>query len=248
MLEPRSDDTLNVLVVDDDPALRDLVCTIVAREGHQPCSAESAEAALQLLPVFTFQIAFLDQNLPGMEGLVLGEYLRQNNPHMLIALVTAETDQRLIRRTRQHHVTFIPKPFEVDDIVRSIRAYQASVSQRLERADIRSAENFVPCLEDFIEDIESHFDIPSVPTRIEERLNHVIGNALNQLRSPARYSESDRLFAYTGLVTAMTLGVKLPKTSAGLTLYEEYDRLMDMHGRRMEFSADIEGTADSVIF
>ena len=38
----------------------------------------------------------------------------------------------------------------------------------------------------------------------------------------------------------MTLGVKLPKTSAGLTLYEEYDRLMDMHGRRMEFSADVE--------
>ena len=93
-------DNLNVLVVDDDVAMRELVCNIVTREGHRPFPAESAEAGLQMLPMYTFQVAFLDQRLPGMEGLLLGEYLRTNNPEMLIALVTAEDDRALKQGVR----------------------------------------------------------------------------------------------------------------------------------------------------
>jgi len=246
MLPARSE-CLNVLVVDDDVAMRELVCNIVSREGHRPFPAESAEAGLQMLPMYTFQVAFLDQRLPGMEGLLLGEYLRTNNPEMLIALVTAEDDRALKRRTRQLRVTFIPKPFEVNDIVRAIEAYQASLTQRAEQALMQSADNFTPRLTDFMDEIESHFDIPGVPGRIEDRLATVIASSLNQLRSPARYSESDRVFAFSGLVAAQTLGIRLSKTSAGLTLFEEYDRLMEMHGRRLEFTDDLAGATDSMI-
>jgi len=246
MLRPTTDN-LNVLVVDDDVAMRELVCNIVTREGHRPFPAESAEAGLQMLPMYTFQVAFLDQRLPGMEGLLLGEYLRTNNPEMLIALVTAEDDRALKRRTRQLRVTFIPKPFAVDDIVRAIDAYKASVVQRSERMLLQSDDNFTPRLTEFMDEIEVHFDFPGVPGRIEDRLATVIASSLNQLRSPARYSESDRVFAYVGLVAAQTLGVRLSKTSAGLTLFEEYDRLMAMHGRRTEFTDDIAGATDSVI-
>ncbi|MEE2788527.1 MAG: response regulator [Myxococcota bacterium] len=247
MTDAAYEDVLNVLVVDDDPALRGLICTIITNEGHQPFPADSAEAGLGLLPMYTFQVAFLDQNLPGMTGLVLGQYLRQNNPKMLIALVTAESDKRLIRRSRQHHVVFIPKPFDVEDITRALRAFEATRSQERAIQSQRSAENFAPRLDEFLEDIDAHFDFPSIPNRIEDRLIHVIGHSLNQLRSPARYNESDRIFAYVGLVTALTLAVRLPKTSAGLTYFEEYDRLMAMHGRRVEFSDDVEGTMDSLI-
>ena len=240
-------DVLNVLVVDDDAALRTMICTIVSNEGHQPYAADSAESGLGLLPMYTFQVAFIDQNLPGMNGLVLGRYLRRNNPKMLIALVTAESDKRLIRKTRQHHVVFIPKPFDVEDIVRALRAYEMTVLQDRVVHTQRTAESFTPRLEEFLDEIATHFDFPSLPSRIEERLAHVVSQSLNQLRSPARYAEDDRIFAYVGLVTAMTLGVRLPKTSAGLTYFEEYDRLMTMHGRRLEFSGDIENMVDSVI-
>ena len=52
-----------------------------------------------------------------MEGLVLGEYLRRNNPDMTIALVTAEGDVRLERKSRDLSITYIRKPFKVADIL-----------------------------------------------------------------------------------------------------------------------------------
>ncbi|NIX18602.1 MAG: response regulator, partial [Actinobacteria bacterium] len=66
------------------------------------------EEGLALLPDWTFQLAFLDHNLPGMEGLLLGEYLRDNNPEMTIALVTGSDEPKLERRTRDLKIKFVP--------------------------------------------------------------------------------------------------------------------------------------------
>ena len=107
---------LNILVIDDDESLRGLLVDIIARGGHQAVPVTSAEEGLELLPFWTFQVAFIDQRLPGMEGLVLGQYLRRNNPDMTIALVTGENDLRLERQTRALSIAFIPKPFNVQDI------------------------------------------------------------------------------------------------------------------------------------
>src|SRR5688572_19886173 len=91
---------LNVLVVDDDPNMRDLLAEVIHRSEHQVVTAESAEEAMQLLPYWTFQVAFLDQNLPGMEGLLIGEFLRKNNPDMMLALVTGDDDRRLQKKSK----------------------------------------------------------------------------------------------------------------------------------------------------
>src|SRR5215510_14461459 len=94
-------DQVNILVIDDVSALRGLLVDIITRRGHQAVPAASAEEGLELLPFWTFQVAFIDQKLPGMEGLVLGEYLRRNNPDMTIALVTGEQDTRLPRLAKE---------------------------------------------------------------------------------------------------------------------------------------------------
>ncbi len=61
---------------------------------------------------------------------------------------------------------------------------------------------------------------------------------LNDLRSVGRYTERDRVVCLSGLLAARVLGVDLPKTHAGLTLFEEYDQVMRAQGRRTEFSED----------
>ena len=48
--------------------------------------------------------------------------------------------------------------------------------------------------------------------------------------------ERDRVVALSGLLTARVLGVDMPRASNGNTLFEEYDRLMETHGRRTEFT------------
>ncbi len=229
-------DQLNVLVVDDDPAMRELLAEIIHRDGHQTIAAESAEKALEILPLWTFQIAFLDHNLPGMEGLLLGEYLRRSNPDAIIALVTGDDDPRVEQRTRELGVVFIAKPFDNARIRRVIEEYVERAKERALARERREDPDFEPPIGRFAAELPDCYGIPKVPDRISDRLSGTVQRCLTNLRSVSRYSERDRVIALSGLLTARVLGVDLPRASSGLTLYEEYDRLMQHHGRRTEFS------------
>ena len=84
------DDTgiLHILVIDDDPSMCEILSALFLSEGYLVITADSAEKGLEQLPFYTFDVAFIDQYLPGMEGLVFGEYLGKNNPEMEIVLIT----------------------------------------------------------------------------------------------------------------------------------------------------------------
>jgi FixJ family two-component response regulator len=235
-MSDESTDQLNVLLVDDEPLTLDLMVDIVTRQGHQAVPAESAEDILKLLPFWTFQVALIDHHLPGMEGMVLGEYLRRNNPDMTIAIVTGAPDADLVRRSDELGLDFIAKPFEIKDIIQVFERYKQAAEEREQYRFERKDDDYLPPLSRFSDLLTATYEIPNVPARIETRLTDTIKRSLNNLRSIHRYNEKDRVIAYTGLISARVLGVRLPKTSADRSLYEEYDALMSERGRRREFS------------
>lgn len=226
---------LNVLIIEDDPDMRRLLVALVTRREHVAVPAESAEEGLALLPNWTFQLAFLDHRLPGMEGLLLGEYLRDNNPDMTIALITGDDDVKLERRSRDLRITFVPKPFEMDDITRIMDDCLASLRERDERRSRMDDPDFHPPIARHADELTEIYGIPNVPNRVQGRLEEAIKRSLRELRSRTRYSERQRVIALAGLITAKVLGADLPRTSDGRTLYEEYDECMRQHGRRTEF-------------
>ncbi len=228
---------LNVLVVDDDPEARELLVHLVTEAGHQAVQAESAEEILQLLPFWEFEVAFIDNRLTGMNGIVLGEYLRRTDPEITLALVTGDPDPSTAEKCQELGIRLIPKPFSVVDI----RAVMSEAAESSGKRSSRPTEppdygEYALPIADHIEGVIADFDIPGVPDRIATRLTVTIKTALNHLRSPSRFNESDRVTALLGLLTAKTLGLRLPKSSSGHTLYEEYDQLMRGHRRRPEFA------------
>lgn len=229
--------SLNVLVVDDDDGVRGLLAEILGGEGHQVLPVASAESALELLPSWTFHVALLDQRLPGMDGLVLGGFLRRNNPNLAIALLTGEDEPKLERRARDLGISFIRKPFHVNDILRVVEAYAEDAGER-HRSRIQGEDvDFAPPIGRYARELTERFGIPNVPQRTRDRLVETTRRALHDLRSVGRYTEHDRIVALSGLVTATVLGVSLPRAHDGRTLFEEYDDLMRLHGRRTEFGA-----------
>jgi CheY-like chemotaxis protein len=226
---------LNVLVIEDDEALRRLLTQIIQRREHQVITADSAEAGLEVLPFWTFHVAFLDHNLPGMEGLLLGEYLRRSNPDMMIAMVTGTDDPRVEARSREHELKFIRKPFEVADIMAVIDDYEALAREREERRQGGDDEDFAPPFNRFGAELAESFGVPKVPGRIEDRILETVKRSLSNLRSAARYTERDRVIALSGLLAARVLGMTLPRASSGRSLFEEYDHVMVQRGRRTEF-------------
>ncbi len=233
--EPR-DDQIYVLVVDDDPDMRELIAQIMLEHGHLAVTAASAEEALACLPHYTFQIACVDQNLPGMEGLVFGEWLTRHNPYMCVALITGEADEGLRERCRDENIEFVAKPFDVSALTGLVTHYVEAARARRQQAQQKTDRYYEPPLEMFTDELDTYFDLPSVPDRIEERLVRRIRDALANLHSVSRYNERERVAALSGLLAARVLGIRLPRGRGGQTLFEEYDQLMADYGRRTEFS------------
>ncbi len=228
---------LKVLVIDDDPAMRELLAQVLSRAEHEVVLAESAEEALELLVHWTFQVVFIDHNLPGMEGLVLGEYLRRNNRDMSIVMITGSDDPKVKRRSRDLSLEFLAKPFQLRDILRIVEEYVIAAKERDTLRRQQQDKCFEPPIESYVDELAGFYSAPKVPSRIEECLTRTVKNCLNNLKSAARYTERDRVAALSGLLTAQVLGVSLPRTKNGHTLFEEYDRLMLERGRRTEFGA-----------
>ena len=226
---------LEVLVIDDDPDLRGLLSQLLLAEGHQVVACESAEQGLEHLPVNVFDVALLDHQLPGMEGLLFGEYLRRNNPDMAIALVTGAGDDRIRRLVADHGIRLIEKPFEPEQIMDFVDAHRAALDRARKESEARAAPTFAPPVAAHAAGLADYFDIPSVPQRLADRLTQRVRNALAIVRMEGPAAERDRVAAFSGLLAARVLGLDLPRNRAGETLWEEYDRLMQAQGRRPEF-------------
>ncbi len=230
-------DLLNILVIDDDEEMRQLIAQILLSSGHQVYSVGSAEEGLELLPYSSIQIAFLDQNLPGMEGLVLGEYLRRNNPHMSIALVTGSDDPRLGRIYEERGIRLIRKPFQITEILDIVSEYQREAADRLEDRLKKEDIDYDLHLEPYFEHLDRCFELPAAPQRILERLERRVRDALTELRSVSRYNEQARAVAYSGIICLKILSDKLPKNADGKNLAEAFDEAMVNHGRKAIFTS-----------
>ena len=107
-----------VLIVDDSKLARIVVGKTVA--ALQPdwtrIEAGNADEALAIFDAQTVDVALLDFNMPGRNGLELAEILRERFPDMPIALATANVQDEIIARARAANATFISKPVNEDGL------------------------------------------------------------------------------------------------------------------------------------
>ncbi len=227
---------INILVIDDEEEMRTFLTSLLLPLGYQVITVESAEAGLEQLPYQTFDIAFLDHQLPGMDGLVFGEYLLKNNPFMKIALVTGNTAPRVERESIEHDIAFIRKPFKVEEILDVVEEYKQISHARQEASETSSQPCFAPVIRDYFKGLPTAFNFPDVPGRIQKLLFQQIRSALAEMRIAGYLSEESRVKAFSGLLAAQVLGIKLPKLKDGSTPWEAYDKLMESYKGRLEFT------------
>ena len=79
----------SILVVDDEPAMRLLVTSVLKDEGHLTTAAASGEEALELVGKHHYHVVITDLRMPGMSGLQLLEALRRDDPATAVILLTA---------------------------------------------------------------------------------------------------------------------------------------------------------------
>ena len=111
-----------VLVVEDEPALRRLVCTALERQGYELVSAQSAGEALECFGTGGDEIDLLVTALalPGMPGRELAEKLAAAHPALRVLYTIGYTDDPSIARDADHN-PLLERPFGAGDVIRKVR-------------------------------------------------------------------------------------------------------------------------------
>ena len=115
--------THRVLVADDDPAIRRLLCTIVGREDLQVDCVGDGQEAIDLIKQHEYSVILLDLMMPKVDGFGVIEHLRTQPPARkpIVLVISAYADQKFKEVDPNIVAGVLRKPFEVADIGNLVR-------------------------------------------------------------------------------------------------------------------------------
>jgi DNA-binding response OmpR family regulator len=117
-----------VLVVDDEANHARVMAIGLRIEGFEVETARDAEAALGQLAAQPFDLAIVDLMMPGTNGIQLARLVRDRHPQTQVVLTSAyHLSERQLMRADCGAVGFVPKPFDLTELARFLRAKLATI-------------------------------------------------------------------------------------------------------------------------
>ncbi len=128
----------NVLIVDDESAIRESLKGVLEDEGYQASATESGESCLDLLRDTPFDVVFLDIWLPGMDGLDTLQKIRELENHPEVIIISGHgTIETAVRATKLGAFDFLEKPLSVDRTLILLKNAAEAKKLRQENRDLR---------------------------------------------------------------------------------------------------------------
>ncbi len=130
------DSTLNIIVVEDHDALREVTVAALAAMGHAARGVDCAEALDDELAAFHADILVLDLNLPGEDGIQLARRMRAAQPDIGIIMVTVREQVRdKMKGYDSGADIYLTKPTAPEELGAAIRALSRRIRPEVPAAD-----------------------------------------------------------------------------------------------------------------
>jgi len=131
-------DPIRVLVIDDDPGVRDYLEALVSRQGCQVFAVEDGEQALRTLDDTRPDLVTLDVVLPGMDGIETLRQLKQRLPDVPVVMLSGHGQARtIVEAMRLGASDFLRKPFEVEELELAFQKALEKHALKLEVEELR---------------------------------------------------------------------------------------------------------------
>lgn len=118
-----SEGPARILVVDDEPAIRELLQEFLTREGYRVSTAADGEEALEAVKQTEPHLMLLDLRMPGMGGLAVLRRLSKQAPEVGVIVLSAVQDASIIQETMElGSFDYFPKPLNLERLAISVRA------------------------------------------------------------------------------------------------------------------------------
>ncbi len=118
----------SVLVIDDDPGLQGLFNALLGRDGFAVDCAPNGRLAFEYIRRGSYSVILLDLMMPDVNGFELLDRLRRDSPKLLSrVIIMTGAAQRVVETLDASRVWgLIRKPFDIDDLIGSVRACAAA--------------------------------------------------------------------------------------------------------------------------
>ena len=114
----------NILVVEDDVAIRRLVGMVLKRRGYTVESAGDGLEAVLKLGLSEYDVIVLDLMMPNLDGFTFMNTLAENDPGRLRRIIVTSAASPAVIRERMHGAPFhlLPKPFDIEELAHRVQA------------------------------------------------------------------------------------------------------------------------------
>src|SRR6187200_798576 len=111
-----------ILVVDDEEIMREILETLLTREGYDVRLASSGEEGLELARALPFDAAFVDIMMPGLDGIATLDELKRVDEDLAVIIITAYASvESAISAMKSGAFDYITKPFKNDEVLVVVR-------------------------------------------------------------------------------------------------------------------------------
>ena len=113
-----------ILVIDDDPLIRQVADLVLTQAGYAVVSASTGEAGLKMIDHTRAHLVLLDIQMPDMSGLAVLDMLRRHRRNKVpVMMLTAKGDIETVKAALSAGANgYMVKPFKADDLVRRVQA------------------------------------------------------------------------------------------------------------------------------
>jgi DNA-binding NtrC family response regulator len=125
-----------ILIVDDEPAVCNVLRLALARSGHQTVVCADGQTALDALAACSFAVSLVDLNLPRISGMRVFEAIRAVQPYLPVVVMSgAITDagtglsDYIVTSAHAPKIHLLPKPFRPKDLVSLLETVVASAPE-----------------------------------------------------------------------------------------------------------------------
>lgn len=133
-------ETIDILIVDDEPSMREFLAILLTKNGYIPITAASGAEALTLLQQRHFDLIISDIRMPDLNGLALLETVKQQDLSIPVVLITAyASPEDAVLAMKNGAYDYLTKPFKVVDILSVVKA---ALGSRQEKIPAKNRDSF----------------------------------------------------------------------------------------------------------
>jgi DNA-binding response OmpR family regulator len=233
-----------VLVVEDDPIIRQTVTYALSRAGFETLASvdglEGLDVALREQP----DLIVLDLMLPGLDGYRFTEQIRRANEEVAIVMVTALDDERdTVRGLDLGADDYLTKPFAMEELLARVRANLRRVRERavLEDRDVIHTGDLT------IEPAELRVAVAGTPARVRlKEFQLLVALARNAGTLMSRQRLAREVWGYEFLPSSRTIDVHIRRLRQAVEEPSAFRYIHTVHGVGYRFDPQPRGPQDEV--